>query len=174
VAWLWAALIGVGGSVVGGAVGGWFVLLAAHRQSEHDRQSARLDRSHQAALAIADAIAALAVAVTTWKKRQDHDLVALATAFNAYSQAVSVQSIALIDPDLRNRVRNQTQLTIAFLTLLAKEELRHRNWPIQYSSTRAHCLKHLTHTLTATHCPPTDLQTWRPVPDCSVQDWSNV
>jgi len=116
--WLWAALIGVGGSVVGGIVGGLFVLRAAQRQRERDRDDARAIRSHQAALAIADAMAALIVAVSTWK--QDHDWDSLAAAFNTYSRTVGVQRLALIDPELRRRVQNQTPLTAAFLNVAAK------------------------------------------------------
>jgi hypothetical protein len=119
--WLWAALIGVCGSVVGGVVGGWFVLQAASRQSERDRQNARLDRSHDAAFAILAAVAALGEAVTTWKRQSDQDRWAqLAALFNAYSQAVVVQGVALADPELRDRVKNQTQLTIDFLNVAWK------------------------------------------------------
>ncbi len=44
----------------------------------------------------------------------------LVAAFNAYSQAVTVRSLALTDPELRSRVRNQTGLVMAFLSVAGK------------------------------------------------------
>ncbi len=46
--WLWAALIGFAGALVGG----WFVLLAGRQQRRGDREDARKDRSQQATMAM--------------------------------------------------------------------------------------------------------------------------
>lgn len=50
-----SALIGVGGAIIGGALGGWFGLLAAGPQSKRERAESRKERSRQAAMDIADA-----------------------------------------------------------------------------------------------------------------------
>lgn len=104
-----AALIGAGGSVVGGFVGGWLALLAGSRQGRRDVAARRTERSHQAALAIAESLAALELAVATWTARQS-DAIALRVAFNLFAQTAAVQAIALTDGDLRSRVRTHTEL----------------------------------------------------------------
>jgi hypothetical protein len=110
--WLFAAAIGVGGSVLGGLTGGWFALHAGNAQWQRDREASRTDHSHQAALAIAGDIASLQGAVETWSARHE-DVNALVAAFNAFSLSAAVQSIGLIDDELRRR--------ISYHTLLARE-----------------------------------------------------
>jgi hypothetical protein len=102
--WLWAALIGVGG-----IVGGWFVLRAGRKQWLRDRADVRIERSRQAAMLIAEAIGGLEQEVVAWQaKRQD--TVSLTAAFNTTVRAIAVQSMALTDPVLRERVQNHSQL----------------------------------------------------------------
>lgn len=72
-----------GSSVVGGFVGGWFVLRADRRQWQRDHQAVRTDRSHEAALAIADSVALLDEAVANWVG-QPFEIDALRAAFNLY------------------------------------------------------------------------------------------
>jgi hypothetical protein len=101
--WLYVALLGVGGSIVGGAVGGWYVLRATHQQWVHDRAAARLDRSHRAASAVMAAISDLELAIVAWQKgRKDAD--ALRDATNSFERTALVQSIALTDDELSERL----------------------------------------------------------------------
>lgn len=111
--WLFAAVIGVGGSVLGGLVGGWFALRAGAAQWQRDREASRTDRSHQAALTIASEIAGLEAAIETWGARQE-DVDALVGAFNTFSLATTVQSIGLVDDELRRRISNHILLTSNF------------------------------------------------------------
>jgi hypothetical protein len=107
--WLWSALVGLGGSVIGGVVGGLFVLIAGERQWKRDRADARIERSHQAAMSIADAIARLEEQVVAWQANQQ-DTVSLTAEFNATARNIVVQSMALIDPAVRVRVQIHAQL----------------------------------------------------------------
>lgn len=102
--------------MVGGIVGGWFALVAVRSQWRRDRAEARADRSHQAALSIADAIPSMEVALVTWSVGQSSS-VALRTAFNAFSGTAAVQSIALTDSALRQRVRIHVELLSRVATL---------------------------------------------------------
>jgi hypothetical protein len=111
-----AALIGVGGSVVGAAIGGWFGIMAARGQWKRDRADARAERSRQAAMAIAESVASLEEALVAWSAGQS-DLVALRTAFNVFSRTAAVQSIALTESTLRERVRRHIELVARVATL---------------------------------------------------------
>jgi len=102
--WLLAAALGAGGSILGGLAGGWFALRAGNSQWQRAREAARVDRSHQAALAIAAEIASLEGAVETWCARQE-DANALVAAFNNFSLSAAVQIIGLTDDELRRRIR---------------------------------------------------------------------
>ena len=104
-----AALIGAGGSVVGGVVGGGFALLAARGQWKRDRATAQADRSHQAAISIAESIASMQDALTTWTYLEE-DLDGLRAAISAFSRTAEVQSMALTDDTLRQRVRTHLVL----------------------------------------------------------------
>ena len=106
-----AALIGAGGSLIGGVVGGWFTLRAGHRQWQRDREDSRAERSHQAAMAIAGAVADLEEAVVIWEARPS-DIDALREAFNIFSRIATIQSMALTDDTLRQRVRTHTELVV--------------------------------------------------------------
>ena len=107
--WLWAALVGVIGSVVGGVIGGRYVLRAGQQQWQRDRGDARTDRSHRAAMSIAQAIARLEEAVVAWPAHRN-DTIDLAAAYNAMAREAAVQSMALTDETLRSRVRNHVEL----------------------------------------------------------------
>lgn len=136
VAWI-AAVIGAGGSVVGGAVGGYFALLVGRRQARQDRSDARTERSHQAALSVAHEIATLQEAVVAWKVAAGGAAQAgardvrnvqraaaigqsmtdaaravseLRGAFNEFSRSSIVQCIGLTDDNLRARVRDHARL----------------------------------------------------------------
>lgn len=111
-----AALIGVGGSLVGGIVGGWFALLAARGQAKRDRETARVERSHQAAMSIAESLASMEEALVAWAADQS-DLTSLRAAFNAFSRSAAVQSIALTDSALRQRVRRHVELLARIATI---------------------------------------------------------
>lgn len=76
---------------------------------ETDRAEARDDRSGQAALSIAESIASTEEALVAWSAGQS-SLVELRAAFNAFSRAAEVQSTALTDRVLRNRVRRHIEL----------------------------------------------------------------
>jgi hypothetical protein len=104
-----AALIGAGGSLVGGIVGGWFALLASRGQAKRDRETGRVERSHQAAMSIAESLASMEEALVAWSADQS-DLASLRAAFNAFSRSAAVQSIALTDSALRQRVRRHVEL----------------------------------------------------------------
>jgi hypothetical protein len=106
-----AAVIGAGGSVIGGIVGGWFTLRAGHRQWQRDREDSRTERSRQAALAVAEAVADMERAVATWEVHSGEevhsgDIDALRGAFAVFSRTVSIQSMPLIDDTLRQRLRD--------------------------------------------------------------------
>jgi hypothetical protein len=105
--WLWAAVIGAGGALIGGGFGGWFVLAAGHKQWQRDRESSRTDRSREAAMAIAGAVGEMEVAIVAWQAEPDgqEKIAALMAAFNMFSMSVAIQSLALTDDDLRSRVR---------------------------------------------------------------------
>jgi hypothetical protein len=120
--WLWAALIGVGGSAVGGLVGGWYVLRAGHEQWQRDRQDARTDRSRQAAMSMAEAVGEMEQAIGTWQAdpADQAEIAALLNAFNAFSRSVAIQSLALTDDELRSRVRAH-QTFVGVLGTLARQ-----------------------------------------------------
>jgi hypothetical protein len=105
--WLWAALIGVAGSAVGGLVVGRYAIRAGHKQWERDREDSRTDRSRQSAIVIAGAVGAMEVAIVKWQAEPADpvEIAALMAAFNMFSVSVTVQSLALTDVDLRSRVR---------------------------------------------------------------------
>ena len=105
--WLWAALIGVGGAVVGGLVAGWWAVRAAQKQWQRDREDSRTDRSRQAAMGIAEALSAMGLAIATWQARPTDpgEIAALTAAYNEFLRSVAAQGIALTDADVRSRVR---------------------------------------------------------------------
>lgn len=116
-----ATLIGAGGSVVGGIVGGWFALVAARNQWKRDRADSREDRSHLAAMSIAESMASLDEALVAWTAQQmQSDLAGLRAAFNAFSKTAAVQSMALTDAALRQRVRAHVELLARVATLAEK------------------------------------------------------
>lgn len=120
--WLWAALIGVGGSAVGGLVGGWYALRAGHNQWQRDRQDAQTDRSRQAAMSIAEVIGEMEQAIGTWQANptDQAEIAALLNAFNAFSRTVAIQSLALTDRELRARVRAHQTLVGVLGTIAAQ------------------------------------------------------
>lgn len=118
-------------------MGGLFALWVGGRQTKRDRVAAQTDRSHQAAMSIAQEIAALEEAIVVWKaaaERATHagaidvgnvqrvaaigqsmtDATRTASemraAFNGFSRSATVQRIGLTDSDLRTRVRNHMRL----------------------------------------------------------------
>jgi hypothetical protein len=107
--WLYAALVGVGGSVLGGIVGGWFALRAVHQQWDHERETSRLDRSHQAAATAIAGISELERAIVAWQKGEI-DADALREAKNFFEVSILVPITALTDADLSNRVGNHRKL----------------------------------------------------------------
>ncbi len=111
-----AALIGAGGSVVGGIVVGWFTVMAARAQWKRDRADTRAERSRQAAMSIAESVASMEETLVAWSAGQS-DLVALRSAFNAFSRTAAVQSIALTESTLRQRVRRHVELLARVATL---------------------------------------------------------
>jgi hypothetical protein len=102
-------MIGAIGSVVGGIVVGWFTIMAARGQWKRDRADARLDRSRQAAMSIAESVASMEEALVSWSADQS-SLAALRAAFNAFSRTAAVQSIALTEGTLSRRVRRHVEL----------------------------------------------------------------
>ena len=109
-------MIGAGGSVVGGIVGGWFAIMAVRGQWKRDRADARAERSHQAAMSIAESVASMEEALVAWAAGES-SLVALRAAFNAFSRTAAVQSIALSDSALRQRVRRHVELLARVATI---------------------------------------------------------
>jgi hypothetical protein len=116
-----AAAIGAGGSLIGGVVGGWFALRAGHKQWQRDREDPRTERSHQAAMAIAVAVASMEEAVVTWNAHPE-DTDALRASFNIFSRTAAVQSIVLTDDALRQRVRIHTELAVRLAALAGKTD----------------------------------------------------
>lgn len=106
-----AALIGAGGSLVGGLVGGWFALVAVRSQWNRERSAAKQDRSHQAAMSLFDWVGRTEEVLEAWSTDQG-DVVALRTAFNAFSRTVTVQGTALTDDDLRKWVNDHVDLLL--------------------------------------------------------------
>jgi len=106
---LYAALLGVVGSVLGGLVGGWYALRAGHKQWKRDRADALMDRSREAVMSIADAVGAMHVALATWIANQPQ-IEELKAAFNVFSRTAAVQSLAVTDDVLRGRVRTHQTL----------------------------------------------------------------
>jgi hypothetical protein len=68
-----------------------------------------MDRSHQAAMSIGEAVTRLEEAVVAWQA-ETYDTIGLTAAYNETARAVAVQSMALIDAELRNQVQNHIQL----------------------------------------------------------------
>lgn len=122
-----AAAIGAGGSVIGGIVGGWLTMVATRRQWKRDRADARVDRSRQAAQSIADAIATMEGAIVTWAAGES-DPPTLRQAFNTFSRGILVESITLVDSELRQRVRTHVDL-VSSLAALAHHPLTKRLVP---------------------------------------------
>jgi hypothetical protein len=121
--WLYAALLGIGGSILGGLVAGWYTLRAVHQQWEHDRATARLDRSHQAASAVIAAIGELEQAIMAWQKgREDAD--ALLKVHNSFERAALVHSTALTDDDLFVRVSNHQELAYKLVVAARDQDRR--------------------------------------------------
>ena len=109
---LTAALIGLGGSVIGGAVGGWFTLMAGKRQSRSEREAVRVERSRQAAMDIASAWPVLEEALlarASGKISADD----LHTAFNTFSRTATMQSIPITNDKLRRRIRGHLELAFS-------------------------------------------------------------
>jgi hypothetical protein len=113
--WLWAALIGVGGAVVGGIVGGWYVMRTNRQQSQRDREDVRTDRSRQAALAIASAIGELITAMVAW--RIDCDDQKLGASLVPFNLTAGIQNLALADDEVRARVVNDVYLAASIPSL---------------------------------------------------------
>lgn len=120
--WLWAALVGVGGSAIGGLVGGWYALRATHEQWQRDREDARTDRSRQAAMSIAEAVGEMEQAIGTWQANpaDQAEIAALLNAFNGFSRSVAIQGLALTDDELHSRVRAH-QIFVGVLGKLAQQ-----------------------------------------------------
>jgi hypothetical protein len=111
-----AALIGAGGSLLGGLVGGWYVVRAAQQQWQRDREQARSDRSRQAAMALAEALGHIDLAVANWgaKGVQTEELHA---AFNTFAQSSALQALVLTDEELLARLRHYVALAQLLLKL---------------------------------------------------------
>lgn len=107
-----ATLIGVGGSVVGGAVGGWLTMLAGSQQSRRDREDGRLERSKQAAM---DVAAAWPVLEEALMDRADGKISAnaLHKAFNVFSRTATMQSIPITNDLLRKHIRSHVMSVLA-------------------------------------------------------------
>lgn len=145
IAWI-AAVIGAGGSVVGGVVGGLFAVWVGRRQARQDRADARTARSHQAALSIAHEVGSLDEAIVAWNAAAGQASRAgtigvgnvqrsaaigqamteaartvseMRAVFNEFSRSATVQSIGLTDDDLRSRVRDHAELA-GLLCLVAE------------------------------------------------------
>jgi hypothetical protein len=142
------ALIGADGSVVGGIVGGWLAIVAVRGQWKRDRASGREERSQRAAMAIADSVASLAPALVAWSARQmhiDHDV--LREAVNAFSGTAAVQTMALTDDTLSQRLRAHVQLFTRVVVAAQQEaalgvaltELARRQTDAVLDALGAHC-----------------------------------
>jgi hypothetical protein len=111
--WLWAALIGVGGAVGGalggGIVGGRYVLRASADEFERDRAADRIDRSRNAAIAIAGEAERLRDSVRAWRTGGDAD--ALADACSVYYRASFVQVLLISNPDVADRIADHAVLS---------------------------------------------------------------
>jgi hypothetical protein len=111
--WLFAGLLGAGGSVLGGAVGGWYALRGVHQQWKRDRQDFQMDRSHQAAIAIGQAVSTVAGAIDTWELHHDND--ALKNAYHSFTDTVYFQNFLVEDREVRSRVFNHIGVIGAFV-----------------------------------------------------------
>jgi gas vesicle protein len=107
-----SALIGVGGAIIGGAVGGWFALLAAGQQSKRERMESRKERSRQAAMEIADAWPVLEEVLLS-RAAGTGTTSQLDQAYNQFARTATTRSIPISDLELRRRIRNHVDL--AFL-----------------------------------------------------------
>jgi hypothetical protein len=105
----------VGGAVVGGIVGGSYVIYTGRQQSRRDREDARTDRSSQAALAIASAIGQLITAMVAW--RIDRDNQKLWAALVPFNLTAGIQNLALADGEVRSRVVNDVYLAASISSL---------------------------------------------------------
>jgi hypothetical protein len=116
-----AALIGAGAAIVGGLVSGWLTMLAGRQQSRGERQAERLERSKQAALDIASAWSVLEEALLD-RSVGSVSAADLNKAFNTYSRTAGVQSIPIIDEELRRRIRGHLQLAFSSTLYADKPE----------------------------------------------------
>lgn len=117
-----AAVIGAGGSVIGGLVGGWLALVAGHRQWQRDSEAQRAERSRAAAMLIAESVAELEKAVVIYAAGES-DSIGLRVAFNVFAQTAGVQAIALADRDLRSRVRNHVEWVGTFAAIADQRQV---------------------------------------------------
>jgi hypothetical protein len=117
---LMAALVGALGSIVGGLVGGWLAIVASRRQRERDLAASRASRSHEAAMAIAGAVASMQEALVEWLEHPD-GATELRRGYNTVSRTVGMQSMALTDPGLRPEVQWHMD-QIAEIARLAAED----------------------------------------------------
>jgi hypothetical protein len=113
--WLWAALIGSGGAVIGGWVAGRYTVRAASQQFASDREAAREDRSHLAAAALSNEASRMQSAAWAWAKNGDGD--AFEAAWFRFQQAVVVQSMVLTDDAVGHRVADYLTVTGSLLNL---------------------------------------------------------
>ena len=67
-------------------------------------------------MSIAESVASMEETLVAWSAGQS-DLVALRAAFNAFSRTAAVQSIALTESTLRQRVRRHTELLARIATI---------------------------------------------------------
>jgi hypothetical protein len=188
VAWI-AAIIGAGGSVIGGIVGGLFVLWVGRRQAQQDRAASRADRSHRAAMSIAEDLAALEEAIAVWKAAAEQVTRARVTgsgnvqqpavlgqamtqasrrasemriAFNTFSRSATVDSFGLTDGDLRARVRAHTRLAGLLCVIAEQGGTVGRRCLIPSVATPTRSSKRSTPTSMANRCPTTGrCQRWK-------------
>lgn|SRR5258708_6647240 len=109
----------LGAGVIGGIASGMYVLRAGRQQWQRDRDDARTERSHRAAMSIAEAVARLEEAVVAWQVAR-HDTIGLTSTYNEAARSVAVQSMALTDGDMRSRVQNHVQLAGRLIAVAQK------------------------------------------------------
>jgi hypothetical protein len=112
---LLAALIGAGGSLIGGVVGGGFVLLAGRQQFK----ATRLDRSHQAALTVLSQAGAMHTAVMAWSRNPDAQ--ALFGAFKTFGQGATTQIAVISDGSVGACLKDYADLIDKILEIAGQE-----------------------------------------------------
>ena len=99
-----AAIIPVGSAILGALVGGFLAFRIAVGQARLERRAAKRDRSHAAALTIAEALFTLSRGVDAGLNATSPPMIA--AAVNDFNNTIGAPLIALADEEVKERVKS--------------------------------------------------------------------